>query len=657
MKYNIIKSARNCRALLLLSQISMSCFAAESIQKPHPHTTPLPTPCFSQEFKPNAVLTVLEKVADRYMSDKHIAMDNPVFALGWKEFCSIANNPKYKSDLVKTTAETVWSPEEYKAKTLMAGDGPKLKGKTTARKVAGLAHFMPELAKNGESRKKFTEAFANGAASLRDKQGPDGFWRVNLQKEQHPIDITTSAFATYATAAAVNQMIGMNWLDSARLKVIFGWRALVSAVGPDGSIRFGIPSADQETEAVGAFLLAGAQVYKMAKEMTEYLPFVVSEEYQADLAHQKARIAEEPEPTRERTLAAMRKVCEWQLGNLFKGSNGKGSEDAQAPDRSWFRGALLTGVILAARMTQDDFYWKLAEKISEENKWQPGPNFFHDGNDLAITQAYLALYIDKEKDTKRIEATRAALDSLLVKGGDGKGEWSWADALFMAPAAWAQMSIATGDPRYINHMNLLWWDSVEHLQDKKDRFFYRDYTYMVQPNGFQITERNGKKVYWSRGNGWVIGGLCNVLEAMPENFPERKKYEHLLAEMCAALAATQGSDGLWRASLLDPDSYPLGETSGSTFFCYGIAWAINHGLVDRATYLPIARKAWKGLMACVEPDGKLGYVQLPADSPRSPTYRKKNVEYATGAFLAAGAEMLQLLDSAPTEVSKQEKSK
>ena len=87
----------------------------------------------------------------------------------------------------------------------------------------------------------------------------------------------------------------------------------------------------------------------------------------------------------------------------------------------------------------------------------------------------------------------------------------------------------------------------------------------------------------------------------------------------------------------------MGETSSSTFFCYGLAWGINHGLLDRKKYLPVAIKAWHALMACVEADGKLGYVQLPADSPRSPTFRSKNVEYAAGAFLAAGAEMIRLL--------------
>lgn len=192
-------------------------------------------------------------------------------------------------------------------------------------------------------------------------------------------------------------------------------------------------------------------------------------------------------------------------------------------------------------------------------------------------------------------------------------------------------------------MNKMWWESIDLLLDKQVNLVYRDKTFMPQTDGVQMRERNGKGIFWSRGNGWVVGGLCNVLDVMPADYPDRRRYEELLVKLCTALAETQGEDGLWRASLLDPDSYPLGETSGSTFFCHAIAWGINHGLLDREKFLPVAMKSWQALMACVEPDGKLGYVQAPAESPRSPTYREKNVEYAAGAFLASGGEMIHLL--------------
>ena len=83
------------------------------------------------------------------------------------------------------------------------------------------------------------------------------------------------------------------------------------------------------------------------------------------------------------------------------------------------------------------------------------------------------------------------------------------------------------------------------------------------------------------------------------------------------------------------------ETSGTGFFCYAIAWGINHKILPKSTYLPVVQKAWKVLLSSVHPDGKLGYVQDVADSPDKVDYESTNV-YAVGAFLLSGAELYKL---------------
>jgi rhamnogalacturonyl hydrolase YesR len=118
----------------------------------------------------------------------------------------------------------------------------------------------------------------------------------------------------------------------------------------------------------------------------------------------------------------------------------------------------------------------------------------------------------------------------------------------------------------------------------------------------------------------------------------------MFVEMCNRLLTLQGDDGLWRTSLLDPKSYPMGETSSSTFYCYAFAWGINNNLLSPQKFKPATEKSWKALCDCVNKEtGRLEFVQLPADSPRSPVYKRVNVEYATGAFLLAGSEMLKIL--------------
>ncbi len=122
-------------------------------------------------------------------------------------------------------------------------------------------------------------------------------------------------------------------------------------------------------------------------------------------------------------------------------------------------------------------------------------------------------------------------------------------------------------------------------------------------------EKNGEKIFWSRGNGWVMGGIVRVLKELPPDSPLRPKYVAQLKEMAAAALAIQGSDGLWRPGLLDSDSYPLPEISGSAFITYAMAYGVNEGILDRATYWPAVEKAWAGMLKHVYADGRLGCIQ------------------------------------------------
>jgi unsaturated rhamnogalacturonyl hydrolase len=194
---------------------------------------------------------------------------------------------------------------------------------------------------------------------------------------------------------------------------------------------------------------------------------------------------------------------------------------------------------------------------------------------------------------------------------------------------------ATGDEQYLNFAVTNWWRTTDYLYDKDEHLFFRDSTY------FKQQEANGKKVFWSRGNGWVFAGIVRMLEYLPTNHPDRPRFEQLFKDMAAKILACQQTDGLWRSSLLDPASYPLKETSGSGFFTYGFAWGVNQRLLDRATYEPAVRKAWTALTACIEPDGKFTHVQPVGSDPKK--FAPDSTEaYGVGAFLLAGSEIYRM---------------
>jgi len=219
--------------------------------------------------------------------------------------------------------------------------------------------------------------------------------------------------------------------------------------------------------------------------------------------------------------------------------------------------------------------------------------------------------------------------------------WSWCDALFMAPPTMALIAEATGDSQYLDLMNTMWWETYDYLYDPEEHLWYRDGRYVIQADGSGPRTPSGQKIFWSRGNGWVFAGLALVLEHIPTDYPERPRFEALFRDMAATLIRIQGEDGLWRSSLLDPGEYPIPESSGSGFFVYGLAWGLNNGVLDSATYQTAVREGWRGLNWALQPSGKLGWVQQIGYDPRSVT-ADDSMEYGTGAFLLAGSEMLKL---------------
>jgi rhamnogalacturonyl hydrolase YesR len=213
-------------------------------------------------------------------------------------------------------------------------------------------------------------------------------------------------------------------------------------------------------------------------------------------------------------------------------------------------------------------------------------------------------------------------------------EWAWCDALFMGPTSLAYLSSATGERKYLDAAIKLWWKTTAFLYSPEERLYFRDESY------FGKREKNGQKVFWSRGNGWVLGGLVRVLSNMDAKHPERARLVQLYRELAGRIASLQTADGSWHSSLLDPDSYPAKETSGTAFYTYAILWGLNNGLLDSASYEPVVAKAWPALVDAVQADGRLGYVQ-PVGAAPAVVDANSSETYGPGAFLLASAELMK----------------
>ena len=333
-------------------------------------------------------------------------------------------------------------------------------------------------------------------------------------------------------------------------------------------------------------------------------------------------------------LAAMQRVADWQLTN------------PSAHRRTdWTQGAGYAGFMALAGISGDAKYRDAMRAMGETNGWKPGP-LLYDADDHCVGQTYAELYL-LYREPKMIAPMAQTFDAILVKPSEvtslaytnpqkkARENWSWCDALFMGPPAWVRLYAATGDEKYLTFAVTNWWRTTDFLYDREEHLYFRDSNY------FDKREANGKKVFWSRGNGWVMAGLVRVLQYLPTNHPDRPRFEQLFKDMSAKLLTCQQPDGLWRASLLDPDSYPLKETSGSGFYTYALAWGVNQGLLDRAQFEPAVRNAWTALVGCVDAEGKLTHVQPIGADPKKFAEDSSEV-YGVGAFLLAGSEVYRM---------------
>lgn len=334
----------------------------------------------------------------------------------------------------------------------------------------------------------------------------------------------------------------------------------------------------------------------------------------------------------------MIRVADWQIEHFREAYTKKKPHHIA----DWTNGALYVGMVKHAETTKKNKYWKWLRSIGNEQNWKLHRRPYH-ADDHVIGQMFIELY-RKYGDPKMIKETQKSFDFIIenpskepITLDDYKHleRWTWCDALFMAPPVCAKLSNITGDTKYSDWMMGEFEATKQHLYDFDENLFYRDNSYIGKL-------AHGNKIFWSRGNGWVFGGLTLLMDEYAEGSKEYEYFKDIYLKMAKKLIEIQTPEGHWAMSLLSQDIYPTPETSGTSFFTFGLAWGINNGLLDKATYLPHIEKAWKSLCGHITKDGMLGYVQ-PIGAAPGKAWADKTEVYGTGAFLAAGAEIYKML--------------
>lgn len=317
----------------------------------------------------------------------------------------------------------------------------------------------------------------------------------------------------------------------------------------------------------------------------------------------------------------------------------------ERPSNIWTRAVYYEGLMNLYKIHPEKEYYDYAVQWGEKHNWGLRNGITtKNADDQACGQTYIDLYLI-DKQPERIKDIKASID-LVIKSGK-VNDWTWIDAIQMGMPVFAKLGKLNNDTTYYNYMYKMYMHSKNTegggLYNAKDGLWWRDKDF-VPP----YKEPNGEDCYWSRGNGWVVAALVRVLEIIPENEAHRNEYLKTYHEMIKALVPIQRADGFWNVSLHDATHFGGKETSGTALFVYGMAWGVNQGILDKATYLPIITKAWNAMTKdAVQKNGFIGYMQGTGKEPKdgqpvSYTSVPDFEDYGLGCFLLAGTEVYKL---------------
>lgn len=215
----------------------------------------------------------------------------------------------------------------------------------------------------------------------------------------------------------------------------------------------------------------------------------------------------------------------------------------------------------------------------------------------------------------------------------------WLDDMFMGVPAIAWYGKLTGETKYFD-------EAIRQIMLFKEKMWVPEKK--LFRHGWVEAMDEHPAFHWGRANGWAILTMCEVLDAVPENYPGRDDVLALLKQHAAGLLALQSSEGFWHQLLDRSDSYL--ETSATAIYAYCFAHGINQGWLNALTYSASACLAWNAVSTMIDEEGKVNGTCVGTGMAFDPAfyyYRPVNpyAAHGYGPVVFAGAELIKLIEN------------
>jgi unsaturated rhamnogalacturonyl hydrolase len=207
----------------------------------------------------------------------------------------------------------------------------------------------------------------------------------------------------------------------------------------------------------------------------------------------------------------------------------------------------------------------------------------------------------------------------------------WLDGLYMGPALYAEWQANFGkelgeaDEMESGNDIVMQFDTIfKYTWDAQKKLNYHAWSAepLNKASNFWADPVTGRSLeFWGRGVGWFFAALVDVLEYIPQSHPGRSRLVEYTNMVADGLKLRQDkATGCWyqllqydkrlKGSTCDVSNYL--ESSASSMFTYAYFKGIRLGVLDHENYLPVAEKAYLGLIdqfVVEEGNGKIKLIQ------------------------------------------------
>lgn len=166
-------------------------------------------------------------------------------------------------------------------------------------------------------------------------------------------------------------------------------------------------------------------------------------------------------------------------------------------------------------------------------------------------------------------------DGILCMPRCPEKEQVWIDVAMCVTPFMLYTGLLCGEERYITFAAEQTLKMVELFRDPSCGLLH-------QSRGFMENVRDFSQDHWSRGNGWGMVGLTELVKYLPQDSKFRAPAEKAFVDLCRNLLRYQTSKGVWRQEITEPLAWE--ESSGTGLILYGIGTGLRLGLLPEQEF-------------------------------------------------------------------------